>query len=81
MNNVNPSEVEHDVRYIRNNGIPSFAENGFRIRELAYYQCFLLEKENTPNSREPAMKALIDAIKQDQKENSLYKICDMAIIE
>jgi|GEM_PF-6382381 len=74
LNGITADAVEGDVRYIRK-FIPGFAEDGFKIREVAYYQCYRAEftEENKQNKREQGLKALLDAIQTDIRESMPYE--------
>ncbi|MFJ8262347.1 hypothetical protein ACIQ4I_10365 [Rummeliibacillus sp. NPDC094406] len=73
LNGLTADAVENDARYIRK-FIPGFAEDGFKIRELAYYQCYRAEftEENKQIKREQGIRAMMLAIKQDIVENMPY---------
>jgi len=72
LNGITDDIVDHDLRYIRS-FIPEFAVDGFKIRELAYYQCFRHAiGEEKQGKRERGIRPMMKAIKQDRIENSLY---------
>lgn len=66
--------VDNDLRHIRG-FISDFAAEGFKIREISYYACYRskMTDENKHGVRSEAMKALLEAIRQDYKENFPYK--------